>query len=32
MYFVQVFQAKSIYVPSATLLLDLGVSEFRQCS
>ena len=32
MYFVQVFQATSIYVSSATLLLDLGVSEFRHCS
>ena len=28
MCFVQVFQATCIYVPSATQLLDLGVSEF----
>ena len=28
MCFVQVFQATGIYVPSATQVLDLGVSEF----
>ena len=32
MCFVQVFQAIGIYVPSATQLLDLGVSEFCHCS
>ena len=32
MCFVQVFQATSIYVPSATQFLDLGVSEFYHCS
>ena len=32
MYFVQVFQAIGIYVPSATQILDLGVSEFFHCS
>ena len=32
MCFVQVFQATGIYVPSATQLLDLGVSEFCHCS
>ena len=31
MCFVQVFQATSIYVPSATQFLDLGVSEFCHC-
>ena len=30
--FVQVFQAIGIYVPSATQVLDLGVSEFCHCS
>ena len=28
MCFMQVFQATGIYVPSATQVLDLGVSEF----
>ena len=28
MYFVQVFQVISIYVPNTLQLLDLGVSEF----
>ena len=28
MCFVQVFQVTSIYVPSSSQLLDLGVSEF----
>ena len=32
MCFVQVFQAIGIYVPSATQVLDLGVSEFCHCS
>ena len=32
MCFMQVFQATGIYVPSATQLLDLGVSEFCHCS
>ena len=32
MCFVQVFQNTSIYVPSASQLLDLGVSEFCHCS
>ena len=32
MCFVQVFQATSIYVPSETQILDLGVSEFCHCS
>ena len=31
MCFVQVFQVTSIYVPSASQLLDLGVSEFFYC-
>ena len=31
MCFVQVFQVTGIYVPSATQLLDLGVSEFCHC-
>ena len=31
MCFLQVFQATGIYVPSATQLLDLGVSEFCHC-
>ena len=30
--FVQVFQVTSIYVPSSSQLLDLGVSEFCHCS
>ena len=32
MCFMQVFQATGIYVPSATQVLDLGVSEFCHCS
>ena len=28
MHFVQMFQVTSIYVPSSSQLLDLGVSEF----
>ena len=32
MCFVQVFQVRGIYVPSATQILDLGVSEFCHCS
>ena len=32
MCFVQVYQATSRYVPSATQLLNLGVSEFCHCS
>ena len=32
MCFVQVFQVTGIYVPSASQLLDLGVSEFCHCS
>ena len=32
MCFVQVFQAIDIYVPSATQVLDLGVSELFHCS
>ena len=31
MHFVQVFQVTSIHVPSASQLLDLGVSEFCYC-
>ena len=32
MYFVQVFQVIGIYVPSASQILDLGVSAFCHCS
>ena len=32
MCLVQVFQAIDIYVPSATQVLDLGVSELFHCS
>ena len=32
MCFVQVFQVTGIYVPSASQLLDLGVSDFYYCS
>ena len=32
MCFVQMFQVTSIYVPSSSQLLDLGMSEFCLCS
>ena len=32
MCFVQVFQVIGIYVPNASQLLELGVSEFFHCS